>query len=92
MISKGSQPCNPKKEHNALSLLSHSKQRLRILCSYAWRENTVNCFRMESYKIKFKAALLDMEKTLALAAQSGFEHFMFNPLTRQQVERGSPRP
>lgn len=52
----------------------------------------MNCFRMESYKIKFKAALRDMEKTLALATQSGFEHCVFNPLTRQQVERGSPRP
>lgn len=52
----------------------------------------VNCFRMEPYKIKFKAALLDMEKTLALATQSGFEHCVFNPLTKQQVERSSPRP
>lgn len=30
----------------------------------------MNCFRMESYEIKFKAALLDTEKTLALATQS----------------------
>lgn len=52
----------------------------------------MNCFRMESYKIKFKAALLDTEKTLALATQSNLvSSTVFNPLTRQQVERGSPK-